>query len=90
MPKKGQLSASATADSKRQRAYNSQPAQKKRRAERNASRTEVAKKVGRAAIAGKDIDHRDHNTSNKSSKNLSIMSVSKNRAANQYDKRKRK
>ncbi len=39
---------------------------------------------------GKDVDHRNHNTSDKSSKNLSVMSRSKNRAANQYDKRKKK
>lgn len=90
MPKKGQFKANATADSIRQRAYNSSPEQKKRRAERNASRAEVAKRVGKAAIKGKDVDHRDHNTSNKSSKNLSLMSPSKNRAMNQHDKRKRK
>lgn len=90
MPKKGQFKANATADSIRQRAYNSSPEQKKRRAERNASRAEVAKRVGKVAIKGKDVDHRDHNTSNKSSKNLSLMSPSKNRAMNQHDKRKRK
>lgn len=90
MAKKGQFSKSATADSIRQRKYNSQPAQLKRRAERNTSRAEMAKKVGKAAIKGKDIDHRNHNTSDKSAKNLSVMSVHANRAANQYDKRKKK
>lgn len=90
MPKKGEFKKNATADSIRQRKYNSQPEQKKRRAERNASRAAVVKKVGKAAAKGKDVDHRDHNTANKSAKNLSLMSVSKNRAANQYDKRKRK
>lgn len=90
MPKRGQLDPNASADSKRQRKYNSSEKQKKRRAERNASRAEVAKKVGKAAIKGKDVDHRDHNTSNKSAKNLSLMSPSKNRAMNQYDKRKKK
>lgn len=39
---------------------------------------------------GKDVDHRNHKTSDKSAKNLSVMSKSKNRAMNQHDKRKRK
>jgi hypothetical protein len=90
MPKKGEFKKGATADSIRQRAYNSQPEQKKRRAERNASRAVMAKKVGKAAIKGKDVDHANHNTSDKSAKNLSVMSVHKNRGMNQYDKRKRK
>jgi hypothetical protein len=90
MPKKGEYKKGATADSIRQRKFNSSPEQLKRRAERNASRAEMTKKVGKAAIKGKDVDHRNHNTSDKSAKNLSIMSVSKNRAANQHDKRKKK
>lgn len=90
MPKRGQFDPNASADSKRQRKYNSKPEQKKRRAERNASRAEMAKKVGKAAIKGKDVDHRNHNTSDKSAKNLSLMSPSKNRAMNQHDKRKKK
>lgn len=90
MPKKGEYSKTATADSIRQRKFNSKPEQKKRRAERNASRSEMAKKHGKAAIKGKDVDHRNHKTSDKSAKNLSLMSVSKNRAMNQHDKRKKK
>lgn len=90
MPKRGQFDPNASEDSKRQRKYNSSPAQKKRRAERNASRAEMAKKVGKAAIKGKDVDHRNHKTSDKSAKNLSLMSPSKNRAMNQHDKRKKK
>jgi hypothetical protein len=89
MPQKGEFKKGAKADSVRQRAYNSSPEQKKRRAERNSSRSEVAKKVGKAAIKGKDVDHKNHNTSDKSAKNLSLMSPSKNRAMNQYDKRKK-
>lgn len=90
MAKKGEYKAGATADSIRQRKYNSKPEQKKRRAERNASRRKM-EKAGRVRKGdGKDVDHRDHNTSNKSSKNLSVMSKSKNRAGNQYDKRKKK
>lgn len=90
MPKKGQYSKTATADSKRQRAYNSQPEQKKRRAERNASRAKM-EQAGKARKGdGKDVDHRNHNTGDKSAKNLSMMPASKNRAMNQHDKRKKK
>lgn len=84
MARKGEFKKNATADSIRQREYNSSPEQKKRRAERNASRREVVKKVGKAAAKGKDVDHADHNTANKSSSNLKLMSVSKNRAKNQH------
>jgi hypothetical protein len=90
MPKRGQYKKGATADSVRQRKYNSQPEQKKRRAERNASRAKLAKSGRVHKGDGKDVDHRNHKTSDKSSKNLSVMSRSKNRAMNQYDKRKRK
>lgn len=90
MPKKGQLSSTATADSKRQRKYNSQPSQKKRRAERNASRAEMVKKGKARKGDGMDVDHRNHKTSDKSGKNLSMMPKGKNRAMNQYDKRKKK
>lgn len=90
MAKRGQYKKGATADSIRQRKYNSQPAQKERRAERNAARRkmEAAGKVRKGD--GKDVDHRNHRTSDMSAKNLSVMSRSKNRAMNQYDKRKRK
>jgi len=90
MPAKGQFKKGATADSIRQRKYNSQPEQKKRRAERNASRREMEKKGKVRKGDGKDVDHRNHNTADKSSKNLSVMSKSKNRAMNQHDKRKKK
>lgn len=90
MPKKGQFKKNATADSVRQRKYNSQPEQKKRRADRNASRAKM-ERVGKVRKGdGKDVDHRNHNTSDKSGSNLSVMSKSKNRAMNQYDPRKKK
>lgn len=90
MPAKGQYKKGATADSIRQRAYNSSEEQKKRRAERNASRRkmEAAGKVRKGD--GKDVDHANHNTGDHSSRNLSVMSKSKNRALNQHDKRKKK
>ena len=90
MPAKGQFKKGATADSIRQRKYNSQPEQKKRRAERNASRAEMVK-AGKARKGdGKDVDHKNHNTADKSMKNLQTISKSKNRAMNQYDPRKKK
>lgn len=90
MPQKGEFKKGATADSIRQRKYNSKPEQKKRRAERNASRAVMAKAGKVRKGDGKDVDHRNHKTSDKSAKNLSVMSRSKNRAMNQHDKRKRK
>lgn len=90
MPAKGQMKKGAKAESIRKRAYNASPEQKKRRAERNASRRkmEAAGKVRKGD--GKDVDHRNHNTGDQSAKNLSVMDKSKNRAMNQHDKRKRK
>lgn len=90
MPKKGEYKKGAKADSIRQRAYNSSPEQKKRRAERNASRAKMMREGKVRKGDGKDVDHRNHNTADKSSKNLSVMSKSKNRAMNQHDKRKKR
>ena len=90
MPKKGQFKKGATADSIRQRKYNSSEEQKQRRAERNASRAKMEKAGKVRKGDGKDVDHRNHKTSDQSSKNLSVMSRSKNRAMNQHDPRKKK
>lgn len=85
MPKKGQFSANASEDSKRQRKYNSSELQKKRRAQRNAARREMEKagKVSRGD--GKDVDHKKHKAKgmlNNSKSNLRVMDASKNRAKN--------
>lgn len=90
MPAKGQFKKGAKADSVRQREYNSQPEQKKRRAERNASRAkmEAAGKVRKGD--GKDVDHKNHNTSDQRSSNLAVVSKSKNRAMNQHSPRRKK
>ena len=90
MPAKGQFKKNAKAASVKKREFNAQPEQKKRRAERNATRRkmEAAGKVRKGD--GKDVDHRNHNTADQSAKNLSVMDKSKNRAMNQHDKRKRK
>lgn len=90
MPKKGQYSKTATADSIRQRKYNSKPSSKKDRASRNAARSEAMKEGKVRKGDGKDIDHKDSNPRNNSKGNTQVMSASKNRALNQYDKRKKK
>lgn len=84
MPKKGQFKAGATADSKRQRAYNSSPQQKERRAQRNQARAKMVK-AGKASKGdGKDVDHKNMNTANNSTKNLQVISKSANRAKNKH------
>lgn len=82
MPAKGQTKKNATADSKRQRKYNSQPAQKKRRAQRNAARKKMEKAGKVSKGDGKDVDHKNYNTASNGSKNLRVMDKSKNRARN--------
>lgn len=39
----------------------------------------MAKKVGKAALRGKDVDHKSGNALNNSRSNLRVMSPSKNR-----------
>lgn len=90
MPKKGQYKAGATADSIRQRKYNSKPSSKKDRASRNAARSEAMKEGKVRKGDGKDIDHKDSNPRNNKKGNTQVMSASKNRAMNQHDKRKKK
>ena len=82
MPKKGETSSTASKRSKQQRAYNSTPAQKKRRAQRNAARAKMEKEGKVKKGDGKDVDHSDKNTANNSSKNLSVRSKGANRADN--------
>ena len=88
MPKKGQFSPSATADSVRQRKYNSKPESKIDRASRNAARAEMAS-LGKVKKGdGKDVDHKDSNPQNNSKGNTRVLSKSKNRAMNKPDKKK--
>lgn len=82
MAKKGQFKAGATADSVRQRKYNGSAVQKKRRADRNASRAKMVKAGKVSKGDGKDVDHKNKNTANKSSSNLRVRSVAANRADN--------
>lgn len=62
--------------------YHAKPEQKKRRAGRNQARSLAVKKHGKAALAGKDIDHRDRNPLNNSRSNLRVQSKSANRSRN--------
>lgn len=57
MPAKGQFYGNATADSIRQRKYNSRPEQKKRRAQRNAARRAAERIHGKKKLQGKEVDH---------------------------------
>ena len=89
MAKKGEYKKGATADSIRQRKYNSSPEQKKNRASRNAARR-AAERAGKVRKGdGKDIDHKSMNPRDNSKGNLKVMDKSKNRAKNQWAKKKR-
>lgn len=82
MARKGETKATAKPDSVRQRAYNSSPEQKKRRAQRNAARRKMEKTGAVKKGDGKDVDHKNKNTSNNSRSNLRVRSKSANRADN--------
>lgn len=70
--------------------YHSKPSQKKKRAQRNAARRKM-EKAGRARKGdGKDVAHKDNNTSNNGKKNLSVQSKSKNRSFARDKKARRK
>jgi hypothetical protein len=62
--------------------YHSKPDQKANRAARNRARLKIKKRLGSAAIAGKDVDHKDRNPQNNSTSNLRIQSKRKNRSRN--------
>lgn len=87
MARKGEYKKGAKADSVRQRAYNSSPEQKKRRAQRNAARRKLEKQGRVRKGDGKDVDHKDHNTANNSNSNLRVTSRSVNRAKNKSRRR---
>ena len=72
----------ATADSIRQRAYNSRPSQKKRRAHRNAARQDMISRGLARKGDGKDVHHKDGNPMNNSRGNLTLTSKNANRKKN--------
>lgn len=59
--------------------YHSKPDQKRRRAGRNAARRLMIKKGLAKKGDGRDVHHKDKNTLNNSSNNLSVMSRKQNR-----------
>lgn len=65
---------------KEYREYHGKPEQIKRRTARNKSR-QILKDAG-VDVAGKDVDHIDHNPRNMKRSNLRVRSISANRADN--------
>ncbi|GEM_PF-2387651 len=84
MPKKGETSATASARSKQQRAYNSTDKAKKERAARNKARNQAIKKGKVSKGDGKDIDHKKplRNGGSKEENNTRVRSKTANRADN--------
>lgn len=79
----------------RQRAqakYNSKPAQKKRRAQRNAARRKMIKAGKVRKGDGKDVAHLNNNPKDNKRSNLAVQSKAKNRSfpRNKKAGRKRK
>ncbi len=64
------------------REYQGKPEQIKQRAQRNAARAEVVKKKGAAAVAGKDVDHKNpiRKGGSNTAGNLRVKSESENRS----------
>tara|TARA_Y200000002_G_scaffold231121_1_gene190827 strand:- start:257 stop:478 length:222 start_codon:yes stop_codon:yes gene_type:complete len=67
---------------KEYRDYHGSAKQRARRSSRNKARRLAVKTRGKAAVQGKDVDHRDRNPHNNSRSNLRIQSKSKNRSRN--------
>jgi hypothetical protein len=62
--------------------YNSKPAQVKRRTERNAARRTMVKAGKVRKGDGKDVHHKNHNTSDNSKANLAAVGKRTNRNKN--------
>lgn len=65
-----------------QKKFNARPEEVKRRTERNAARRLMERKGLVRKGDGKDVDHKNYNTSDNSAKNLRVMSASRNRSRN--------
>lgn len=62
-----------------QKKYNAKPAQKKRRASRNAARAKMVKAGAVRKGDGKDVNHKSGNPRNNSRSNLEVTSKKTNR-----------
>ncbi len=60
--------------------YHGKPEQRKRRSSRVLARRLIEKRMGKSALNGKDVDHKDGNPMNNSLSNLRATSVSFNRS----------
>ena len=65
-----------------QKKYNAKPEQVQRRMQRNKTRLIMVKKGAVSKGDGKDVDHKNHKTSDMSSGNLRVQSPSTNRSNN--------
>ena len=70
--------------------YHAKPKQKKRRAQRNAARSQMAKAGAVRKGDGKDVDHKDRNTANNKKANLRVKSKSDNRSFSRKGQRRSK
>ena len=59
--------------------YESSPEQIRRRASRNRARREAIRRYGKAALRGRDVDHKNQNPLDNRSSNLRVESKKKNR-----------
>jgi hypothetical protein len=64
---------------KEYREYHGKPEQIRNRADRNQARSKMIKKVGAAAVAGKDVHHKRGIAAGNGHDNLGILSIKKNR-----------
>lgn len=91
MAKKGEYKSTATADSVRQRKYNSQPEQKKNRAARNQARREALRDGKVRKGDGKDVDHKrqlmEGGTNHKSNRRVVNRSANRTRGGSLGGKR---
>lgn len=62
--------------------YHSRPEQRKKRSNRNKARRLMIKAKGKAAVAGRDVDHVNRNANDNSLNNLRITSRKQNRSRN--------
>jgi hypothetical protein len=60
--------------------YHGKPEQRERRSSRVLARRFMEKRLGKAALNGKDVDHKDGNPLNNSPSNLRATSKSYNRS----------